>query len=47
MVEEIINKHIEKYKRLSEHAYNRAWFKEQEQYLMIVKALSDLKNEII
>ena len=37
---EIIDKHIEKYSRLADLAYERAWFKEQEQYLCICRALS-------
>ena len=44
--EEKIKKHIEKYVRLSDLAYDRGWFKEQEQYLCVVKALEELKDEL-
>ena len=45
-VENVIDEHIAKYQRLSDLAYDRAWFKEQEQYLSIVNALQELKNEL-
>ena len=44
---EIIDKYICKYQRLAELAYEREWFKEQEQYLCVVQALDELRREIV
>lgn len=44
---EIIDKHIKRHQRIADLAYDRAWFKEMEQEQAIVKALTDLRNEVI
>ena len=45
--EEIIDSYIKKYQGMADAAYDRAWFKEQEQYLLVVGVLSELKEEIV
>lgn len=46
-LEEIINEHIDSHQRKADLAYERAWFKEMEQELAIVNALTELKEEVI
>lgn len=46
-VEEVLDLYIEKYGRLADLAYERAWFKEQEQYLAVVNVLLELKEELV
>ena len=43
---ELVDNFINKYQRLADLAYERAWFKEQEQYLVVVRVLSELREEI-
>lgn len=45
--EEIIDEHINRHQRIADLAYERAWFKEMEQELAIVTALTELKKEVI
>lgn len=46
-IEEIIDDHINSHQRKADLAYERAWFKEMEQELAIVAALTELKEEVI
>lgn len=46
-LKEKIDEHINSHQRKADLAYERAWFKEMEQELAIVAALTDLKNEVI
>lgn len=45
--EKTIDQHISKYENLSALAYERCWFKEQEQYSCVVTALKELRDELI
>lgn len=46
-VEQVLNEYIERYDRLATLAYERVWFKEQEQYLAVVEVLVELKDKLI
>ena len=46
-LEEKIDEHINSHQRKADLAYDRAWFKEMEQELAIVAALTELKEEVI
>lgn len=46
-VEQVLNEYIERYDNLATLAYEREWFKEQEQYLMVVGVLVELKDRLI
>lgn len=46
-IEKTINTHINSHQRKADLAYERAWFKEMEQELAIVNALTELKEEVI
>ena len=43
-VEQVLNEYIERYDNLVTLAYEREWFKEQEQYLIVVGVLVELKE---
>lgn len=46
-IEETIDDHIGHHQNKANLAYERAWFKEMEQELAIVEALTELKKEVI